>query len=79
MDPANDIFLFAFVSVSLFCVCCFFLMRVVMSPIPRPVHAKFTQQALRVKKTYQVFALSVMTLTFLAGLVISFVQVYVEI
>jgi hypothetical protein len=51
----------------------------VMSPIPRPVHAKFTQQALRVKKTYQVFALSVMTLTFLAGLVISFVQVYVEI
>jgi hypothetical protein len=79
MDQTNDIFAFAFLSVSLFCICCFFFMRAIAKPIPKAMDTTYSQQALRVKKSYQVLALGIMTLTFLAGLVVSFVQVYVEI
>jgi len=72
-------FIIAFVAVVLFCFCCRHLISVVVSPLPSLNQTGYSKAALRVKKQYQVFSWSLMTVAFLMGLVVSFYQVYSQI
>lgn len=63
-------------SVLAFCVCCRFLIKTILKPVPQITNGTYKRSALRVQKAYSVFAWSVMTSTFLFTLVVSFVQVY---
>ncbi len=69
--------LLALFSVVLFCVCCHFFMKAILQRQPVLNQTGYTRAALRIRKSYQVFALGTMTFVFLLGLVASFMQVYV--
>lgn len=64
------------ISVLAFCVCCRFLIKTILKPVPQITNGTYKRSALRVQKAYSVFAWSVMTSAFLFTLVVSFVQVY---
>jgi hypothetical protein len=70
--------LFSLISVSCFCLTAYALMSVIRKPVPNLNKGGYSKAALRVKKSYQVFCLGMMTFAFMIGLVISFYQVYVE-
>jgi hypothetical protein len=70
------IMIVSFVSVLAFCICCRFLIKTILKPVPQIISGTYKRSALRVKKVYAVFAWSVMTGSFLFTLVVSFVQVY---
>ena len=72
-------FIFSFIAVTFFCVCCHQFIKVVVTPIPNVNQTGFSKTALRVKKQYQVFSWGVMTTVFLVGLVVSFIQVYTQV
>src|SRR5580658_1214720 len=71
-------FLLAFLSVCLFCGCCHQLIKLVVRPQPALNTTGYNRAALRLAKSYGVFAWGTMTATFLVALVMTFYQVYVQ-
>lgn len=63
-------------SVLAFCLCCRLLIVAIRKPIPQFRMQGYNKRALRLQKTFSVFAWGLMTSTFLFTLVVSFVQVY---
>jgi len=64
-------------SVVAFCVCCRFLMKAIVTPLPAvSVTMLYKKSAMRVRKVYCIFAWALLTTTFLYSLVVSVVQVY---
>jgi hypothetical protein len=71
-------FLFALISVIAFCFCAHFFARAIIQPLPSLNQTGFSRSALRLKRQYKIFALGVMTFTFMISLVMSFIEVYIE-
>lgn len=68
----------SFASVVLFCGFAHLFLKSWLQPIPALNNTGYSKTALRVQKTYKTLSLGIMTFVFLIGLVISFVQVYLE-
>lgn len=73
-----DTMIIAVLSVLAFTLCCRQLIATGMKPVPTFNYGPYTKSALKVKKTYMVFAWTAMTGLFLIGLIHSFYQVYIE-
>jgi hypothetical protein len=67
----------AFIMISCFCICSALFLRALMKPKSLVNLTGYSQTALRLQRAYSIFAWAVMSLAFLAGVVISFYQVYV--
>lgn len=63
-------------SVLAFCLCCRFLILAIRKPLPVFRLQGYNRRALRVQKSFLIFAWGVMTGSFLFALVASFVRVY---
>lgn len=70
--------LLGLISVILFCFCAHYFARAIIVPLPSLNQTQFSKAALRLKRSYKIFALGVMTFAFMIGLVISFYQVFIE-
>lgn len=63
-------------SVILFCGCCYFLAKSILTPVSRLQNPGYTYLALRVRKTYKVFSFSILSIFFLATLIQSFLEIF---
>ena len=70
--------LLGLISVTLFCFCAHYFTRAIVVPLPHLNQTTYSKAALRIKRSYKIFALGVMTFAFMIGLVISFYQVFIE-
>lgn len=77
-DEAMALMAVSLIAVVCFCGCCFQLIRASLTPIPVINQTPYSKTALRVSKGYQVAAWAMMSCVFLAGLVISFSQVFTQ-
>ncbi len=71
-----ELMILAGISVLAFCICCRLLIHSIRKPVPLFANLHYSRSALRMKKSFAVFAWGLMTSTFLFTLVVSFVQVY---
>ncbi len=71
-----DLMLWSMTSVLFFCSGCYFLISSLRERVPVYNRTSFSKKALQVKKAYKVFSWGVLTSFFLAGLVISFAEVF---
>ncbi|HRO67138.1 MAG TPA: hypothetical protein PL182_06215 [Pseudobdellovibrionaceae bacterium] len=76
IDAGQSLMLMSVLSVVLFCGCCYQFLRTLTKPVPVLNSTRFAKSALRLEKSYKVFAWGVLMATFLLGLVISFAEVF---
>lgn len=71
-------YLLSLLSVLIFCACSYALIKATTTGVPVVNESGYSKAALRVARRYKIFAWAVMSLFFLAVLVDSFLQVFVD-
>ena len=69
-------YILSVMSVLLFCGCCFLLIKSATTPIPIFTKGRYSKSAQRIARSYKTFAWAILSVFFLATLVVSFNQVF---
>lgn len=72
----TSLFALSISSVILFCVCCFYLTKNILTPVSRIKNPEYSFMALKIRKSYKVFSFTVLSLFFLVTLIHSFLEIF---